>query len=95
MKDSKGYRTTWVGYKLHIDCTDGDIPVSVILTSASLHDSQVAIPLAQMSSERVNSYVKDSHCGRNVRVKGSSKVMAHLILGIIAITSNQLINLLL
>jgi len=32
---------------------DGDIPVSSILTSASLHDSQVAIPLAQMSAERI------------------------------------------
>ena len=38
---------------MHIDCIDGDIPVSAILTSASVHDSQVAIPLAQMSSERV------------------------------------------
>ncbi len=54
-KNSKGYKTTWIGYKLHIDCIDGDIPVSVILTSASLHDSQVAIPPAQMSSERVTS----------------------------------------
>jgi hypothetical protein len=34
---------------------DGDVPVSAILTSASPHDSQVAIPLAQMSSERVKS----------------------------------------
>ena len=39
------------GYKLHLDVIDGDIPVSAILTSASLHDSQVAIPLAQMSAE--------------------------------------------
>ncbi len=52
-KNSKGYKDTWIGYKLHLDCIDGDIPVSAILTSAALHDSQVAIPLAQMSSERV------------------------------------------
>jgi hypothetical protein len=52
-KNSKGYKTTWIGYKLHLDCIDGDIPVSVILTSTSLHDSQAAIPLAQMSRERV------------------------------------------
>ncbi len=44
---------TWRGYKLHIDCIDGDIPVSALLTSASLHDSQAAIPLAQMTSDRV------------------------------------------
>lgn len=52
-KNSKGYKETWVGYKLHLDVVDGDIPVSGILTSASVHDSQVAIPLAQMSAERV------------------------------------------
>ncbi len=32
---------------------DGDIPVSFILSSASLQDSQVAIPLAQMTAERI------------------------------------------
>jgi transposase len=51
--NSKGYKKSWIGYKLHIDCIDGDIPISAILTSASLHDSQAAIPLAQMTSERV------------------------------------------
>lgn len=54
-KNSKGYKESWTGYKLHLDCVDGDIPVSAILTSASLHDSQAAIPLAQMSSERITS----------------------------------------
>ena len=47
-KNSKGYKESWTGYKLHMDCIDGDIPVSTILTSASLHDSQAAIPLAQL-----------------------------------------------
>jgi len=32
---------------------DGDIPISAILTSASLHDSQAAIPLATMTASRV------------------------------------------
>lgn len=54
-KNSKGYKESWVGYKLHLDVADGDIPISGILTSASLHDSQAAIPLAQMSSTRVTS----------------------------------------
>ena len=44
-KNRKGYKETWIGYKLHIDTADGDIPVHAILTSASVHDSQVAIPL--------------------------------------------------
>ena len=52
-KNSKGHTEHWIGYKLHLDVMDGDIPVSAILTSASVHDSQVAIPLAQMSAPRV------------------------------------------
>jgi Transposase DDE domain/Transposase domain (DUF772) len=53
--NAKGYKTSWTGYKLHVDSIDGDIPVSVFLSSASLHDSQVAIPLAQMTAERITS----------------------------------------
>jgi hypothetical protein len=52
-KNSKGYKESWVGYKLHIDAADGQIPISCILTSASLHDSQAAIPLASMTARRV------------------------------------------
>ena len=52
-KNSQGKVESWRGYKLHLDVIDGDIPLSAILTSASLHDSQVAIPLAQMSALRV------------------------------------------
>lgn len=53
--NSKGYKKSWIGYKLHIDVVDGDIPVSALLTSASVHDSQVAVPLAQMSAGRIDS----------------------------------------
>ncbi|HOO52504.1 MAG TPA: transposase [Alphaproteobacteria bacterium] len=152
-KNSKGYKETWIGYKLHLDCIDGDIPISAILSSASLHDSQAAIPLAQMSSkrvanlydlmdaaydspeihslskslghmpiidnnprrrekilmdpatksrfaerssaERVNSNLKDNYGGRTIRVKGASKVMAHLMFGIVSITAMQIFRLLL
>ena len=52
-KNSKGYQETWVGYKLHLDVADGQIPISCILTSASLHDSQAAIPLALSTAQRV------------------------------------------
>ena len=52
-RNSQGYQESWTGYKLHLDCADGDIPVSALLTSASLHDSQVAIPLAQLTAGRV------------------------------------------
>ena len=52
-KNSKGYKHSWIGYKLHIDAADGGIPISCILTSASSHDSQSAIPLALLSNTRV------------------------------------------
>jgi len=52
-KDSKGKGRRWRGYKLHHAAIDGDIPVAGIVTSASLHDSQAAIPLMQLCAERV------------------------------------------
>ncbi len=52
-KNSKGVKETWRGYKLHLDVDDHGIPLSYILTSASTHDSQVAIPLETMTSQRV------------------------------------------
>ena len=151
-KNSKGKRQTWRGYKLHLDVIDGDIPLSWIVTSASMHDSQAAIPLAQMSdervtslydladaaydakqiremsrrlghvplidhnprrgekrefapaeavryrersaAERVNSNLHDNHGGRHVRVRGASKVAAHLSFGLLAIAAGQLLRLL-
>src|SRR5271155_2680475 len=52
-KNSKGYKETWNGYKLHLDVACGQIPVSCVLTSASVHDSQVAISLMVMTSARI------------------------------------------
>ena len=67
-RNAKGYKESWRGYKLHIDAADGDVPVSCILTSASLHDSQAAIPLSRMTALRVD------HCyelmGRGLRLAG-------------------------
>lgn len=51
--NAKGYKTFWDGYKLHLDTADGGIPVSALLTSASLHDSQAAIPLMTITSRRL------------------------------------------
>ena len=50
-RNSKGVRETWRGYKLHVAVTDGDVPTAMIVTSASVHDSQVAIPLMQRTRE--------------------------------------------
>lgn len=164
-KNSKGYKETWIGYKLHIDAADGQIPVSCVLTSASVHDSQAALPLADLTSqrvtslydlmdsaydapiikeyskslghvpiidinprgnkelrdeleaegkrsdiinferpedrrynersnvERVNSRLKDDFGGKTIRVRGYTKVMAHLMFGILALTADQLLRL--
>lgn len=153
----------WRGYKLHLDVADGQIPISAILTAASLHDSQVAIPLATMTAqrvtnlydlmdaaydaseiyehsrslghvpvinpvrrqqkqvsfsgrkkyearemtwaerdrfrertmvERVNARLKDEYGGRQIRVRGASKIMAHLMFGVLALTADQILKLL-
>ena len=149
--NSKGYKTSWNGFKLHIGTADGDIPISCILTSASVHDSGVMMPLmyqthaqvtycydladaaycspllrdasrglghvplidhnprrgeknefapheaerykARSSAERVNAHLKDHHGGRQIWVRGNEKVMTHLMFGILVITSEQLLRL--
>ena len=50
--NSQGYKQTWTGYKLHVDISDCGLPITAVLTSASLHDSQVAIPMMKMTTER-------------------------------------------
>jgi hypothetical protein len=51
--NSQGHKYVWIGYKLHLDVADGQIPISCVLTSASLNDTQVAIPLAELTAQRV------------------------------------------
>lgn len=148
--NSKGRMQQWNGYNFHIDWADGEIPISCILTSASTHDSQVAIPLATLTAQRVTSLydlmdaayddnlirehsaclnhvpiiapnrrhnrhttldpdrarrltvrasaergfsrLKDSFGGRCVRVRGHTKVFAHLMFGVLALTVDQLLR---
>ena len=160
-KNSKGIHQYWRGYKLHLDVADGQIPISALITSASVHDSQVAIPLMHISSkrvtylydlmdsaydaasihtaskqlghvpvidihtraksktqlacrvklqpqmypakseryktrtmiERVFGRLKDEFGARQIRVRGPSKVMAHLMFGVLALTVDQLLRL--
>lgn len=164
-KNSKGYKETWIGYKFHIDSAEGQIPISCILTSASTHDSQAALPLAKMTSqrvvnlydlmdsaydapvikeyvqslghvpitdintrrntrlkeelkaeeqrwkllhlekpedrryngrtnaERVNARLKDEFGGRMIRVRGWAKIMTHLMFGVLALSADQLMRL--
>jgi transposase len=50
--NSTGKAFCWRGYKLHLDVAEGWFPLSCLLTSASTHDTQAAIPLSKMSSTR-------------------------------------------
>jgi hypothetical protein len=150
--NAKGYKTSWNGYKLHIDTTDFGVPVAALLSSASMHDSGAAIPLSLISAERVtnlydlmdagycsldlhehsrslghvplidhnprggekeefeppdavryqersvaeraNARLKDEFGGRNLMVRGSTKVMSHLMFGILALSVDQLMRVL-
>jgi len=50
---SNGFALAWVGFKLHLDVADDGLPLSAFTSSASLHDSQVAVPLSRMTKARV------------------------------------------
>lgn len=52
-RDSHGKKRQWKGGKLHVAVTRDGFPVAVKYTSASLHDSQAMIPLAQQAAARV------------------------------------------
>jgi Transposase DDE domain len=58
-RNSQGYKETWNGYKLHIASTDFDIPICSILSTASLHDSQAAIPLMQKCKTLIKNSLYD------------------------------------
>jgi transposase len=78
-RNSKGYPTYWVGYKLHLDVADGGIPISCILTSASVNDSQVAVPLATLTAQRVDNLydLMDSAYDAQL-IKAHSRALGHV-----------------
>lgn len=73
--NAQGYKNSWNGYKLHIDTADCGVAVSALLSSASMHDSQAAIPLALMTAERVtNCYdlMDAAYCSTALRAHSRS-----------------------
>jgi hypothetical protein len=78
-RNVKGHTEKWIGYKLHMDVADGDIPISCILTAASLHDSQAAIPLATMTAARVvNLYDLMDSAYDVIEVRDYSRSLGHV-----------------
>ena len=45
------------------------------------------------AAERSNARLKDEFGGQTIRVKGDTKVMAHLMFGILALSADQLMRL--
>ncbi len=73
--DAQGYKNSWNGYKLHLDTADCGIPVSALLTSASVHDSQVAVPLSLMTAKRVThlyDLMDAAYCSEALRIHSRS-----------------------
>ena len=78
-RNAKGHTTSWIGYKLHIDTADGDIPISCLLTSASVHDSQVALPLATITASRVtNLYDLMDSAYDAPEIRDKSRALGHV-----------------
>lgn len=77
--NAKGYKIAWNGYKLHLDTADCGVPISALLSSASVHDSRMAVPLSLMSAQRVTSLydVMDAaYC--SVEVQEHSRSLGHV-----------------
>ena len=78
-KNSRGYIEKWTGYKLHIASADGGIPIGAILTSASMHDSQAAIPLMTLTSQRaINLYDLFDAAYYDKHIENYSKNLNHV-----------------
>jgi transposase len=76
---NEGYKKYWRGYKLHLDVADGQIPISAIVTAAALHDSQVAIPLATMTAQRVTNLYDVMDAGYDaVEILEHSRSLGHV-----------------
>jgi hypothetical protein len=78
-KSSSGHQQYWRGYKLHLDVADGQIPVTCLLTAASLHDSQAAIPLATITAQRVVSLYDLMDCAYDANeIHAYSRSLGHV-----------------
>jgi hypothetical protein len=53
--NSKGNKDYWIGYKFHVRVAEGNLPLFAVTTSASVHDSQVTIPMMKITDRSVTS----------------------------------------
>jgi hypothetical protein len=77
--NSHGRKSSWVGFKFHGDVADGHILISCALTSASVNDTQVAIPLAEMTARKVTSLYDLMDMGYvSEEIREHSKKLGHV-----------------
>jgi hypothetical protein len=78
----QGFIETWTVYKLHNDTADDNIPVTAILTSASMHDSQATITMMCLIGALVtdlNDLFDSANCSRVNRKVSRQEVQVALI----------------
>ena len=80
-RGTDGRKHRWKGYKLHWDVSDSQVPLSCVVTSASTHDSQVAIPLATMTAQRVTACYELMDAGyHSEHIQAYGERLGHVVL---------------
>jgi hypothetical protein len=78
-RDSGGCPHPWTGWKVHIDWADGGVPLLAVTTSASVDDSQAAIPMAKITARRVTSLYDLMDCAYDVgEIRQLSEQLGHV-----------------
>ena len=78
-RDSKGKKKMWRGFKLHVSCGDGDIPLAAFLSSANLHDSKAMIPMMQKVSENFDYFYDLADAGYDAaQIRQASVDLHHM-----------------
>jgi IS5 family transposase len=69
----------WVGYKFHVVTNEDGIPLCALTTAASVHDSQVAIPLLQLTARRVTAWYDLMDAGYDAAaIRAASQALGHV-----------------
>lgn len=78
-RNSQGISMVWKGYKLHAAVDDHGLAVAAILTSASLNDCEVGIPLMAKSNKSVKNFYDLMDSAYDVtEIKEYSQLLGHV-----------------
>ena len=78
-RNSKGHKTSWIRIQTPYRCSRWRHSRQLLLTSASLHDSQVAIPLAKITYGRVTSLYDMMDSAYDApQIKAHSRSLGHV-----------------